>query len=295
MAPEPINRNEQTPFFLQLFYRTTNLHRLGRLRFTKDARTEQFVQLTLFRPEEFMRDAPRPRPSHVQVYTWMDCTLAELTKLLTHALPDILPSPAIGTRLYYQLIYENSADYNSRQPGRYLSKPLGSVMVRAGEHLGKQDGEEQETRRFTGLEVAGDADKTLSDARFVIGDYIAVTIMPPGPDGEVQPPPQQQQQTAVTRGPIRDHPSRDYGRRESVSRENGYHPYARPRGGRGRYNDLGRSSVPSGEWRRGDVPPGERSRGAPYYRANGRSKRSNIPWALSSSASSSSSDTNTLI
>jgi len=290
MAPEPVNRNEQTPFFLQLFYRTTNLHRLATFTFGDDARTEQFVQLTLIRPEEFMRDAPRPRPPHVQVYTWMDCTLAELTKLLTHALPDILPSPAIGTRLYYQLIYENSADYNSRQPGRYLAKTLGGVMVRAGEHFGKEDGEGQDARRFAGLEVAGDADKTLADARFVIGDYIAVTIMPPGPDGEVQPPPQQQ--TTATRGPVRDHPSRDYGRRESTSRENGYHPYARPRGGRGRYNDLGRSSVPSGEWRRGDVPPGERSRGAPYYRSNGRG---NVARPLRCYLQALSNGTNTLI
>ena len=174
----------------------------------------------------------------------MSCTLKELALLLTQALPSILPDPAIGTRLSFRLIYPDlhasrggGGRLETEGRGRYLSKEMGSVVISAPEYS-NGDGS-------GGVVLEGeDAEKTLEDARFVIGDFIDCAVFPPLSDG-----------TVVSRGSVSG---------RGGARENGY---GRVRGGgyglsnRGSYNGYGpRSSefggpVPSGEWRRGERLP----------------------------------------
>lgn len=58
-------------------------------------------------------------------------------------------------------------------PPRYGVKDLGSVVVGAG-----PTADEERWDR-------SDEDKTLSDARFVVGDYISCAVLPPKDDGSV--------------------------------------------------------------------------------------------------------------
>ena len=124
--------------------------------------------------------------------------------------------------------------------GRYLSKEMGSVVVAAPEYS-NGDG-------TGGMRLEGeDAEKTLEDVRFVIGDFIDCAVFPPLSDG-----------TVVSRGSVSG--------RGGV-RENGY---GRVRGGgyglsgRASYNGFGPrgggefggpANIPSGEWRRGERLP----------------------------------------
>ncbi|KAK8182849.1 Sin3 associated polypeptide p18-domain-containing protein [Phyllosticta citribraziliensis] len=242
-----IDRQTTTPFLLKLFYRQSAFHRL----------------------EEFSPYANSPPPPHLQIYTWPSCTLRELTHLLVTALPSLLPSPAIGTRLSFRLIFPDTkgaamaatgggrgADNGNVPPGRYLSKELGSVIIGGGGPGVEEDDVVPPTSRAAAAldRLEGDADKTLADARFVIGDYVSCCILPPGPDGSVAtgPPP-----VPASRG-YGPPPSREYGGR---GRENGFGD----RYGAGGYGRRGPG--PRGEWRRGEIPRGEP---APYGRGRGR-------------------------
>ena len=103
--------------------------------------------------------------------------------------------------------------------------------------------------------LEGEPDKTLQDARFVIGDYISCAIFPPLADGAVAPPPGRG--VGVGRGRADYGPGRGYG--------GGFRGRGGMRGG-GMFNGdrLGGEGVPAGEWRRGErVPegPGGYSRG----------------------------------
>ncbi len=76
-------------------------------------------------------------PSHLQIYTWPTCTLRELSHIITSAMPDLLPDPAIGTRLSFRLIYpepipRNSSSAVSSGPGKFIQRDLGSVVIGAG-------------------------------------------------------------------------------------------------------------------------------------------------------------------
>lgn len=86
-----------------------------------------------------------------------------------------------------------------------------------------------------------DAEKTLADARFVVGDFVDVAILPPLSDGSVAPPVQ------GGRGP----PGGPIGsgmRAFGPPRENG--------GGR-RGGGPGGRGLPSGDWKRGERVPEE--------------------------------------
>ena len=114
--------------------------------------------------------------------------------------------------------------------------------------------------------LEGVPEKTLQEARFVIGDFISCAVFPPGPDGSVAPV--HAGKGAGARG----------GRGESGGRggygfggENGGFR-GRGRGGfGGGFNGAGRvgdGGLPQGEWRRGErVPEG---RGGGYGRGRGR-------------------------
>jgi histone deacetylase complex subunit SAP18 len=206
-------------------------------------------------------DPSLPRlPTHLQIYTWQSCTLRELCGLFLSAMPDLLPQPYAGTRIAFRLVYPNMQGSNrTGGPGRYTCRDIGSVVVGA-----RTANETSEARGGDSTAVAdalkqldGDPEKTLSDVKFLIGDFIACAILPPLPDGSAPaPPPPTHDSSRGPPGP--------YGGR---GRENGFggrgdFGYGRGARGGGRYDDR-RSfddrrlsgGVPSGEWRRGEAPP----------------------------------------
>ncbi|KAK3943012.1 Sin3 associated polypeptide p18-domain-containing protein [Diplogelasinospora grovesii] len=272
------DRDETTPFLLKLFYRTGAFHR----------------------PDEFK---PPSLPPYIPVYTWKKCSLSELSRHLAAAAnsthPPLLPDPAIGTRLVFRLIFADtrSAGGGSSNVPRYVAKDLGSVVIGDG-GPGIVEPNTDEEPPEVGVKVGGggggggtdDGAKTLSDAKFVIGDYISCAILPPSElTGDVQPASSARMGRGTGAGiavappsppPVfsrrgnrdRDRSrSRDRGRFDDRGRARGFgsgrgrdnyrqDPY--PRGGRddrgGKYGDRdrpGRGSVPQGEWRRGERLP----------------------------------------
>ncbi|GAB7341699.1 hypothetical protein MBLNU457_g0040t1 [Dothideomycetes sp. NU457] len=234
-----IDRQTTTPFLLRLYYRSNAFHS----------------------PHEFTTVPPTPslQQSSLQIYTWPNATLSELTSLFTSALPDLLPSPAAGTRIGYRLLFPDTRSVTGPNGeegrGRWLSRELGSVVV--GEAEMEEDG--------LGLgRLGGDAEKTLSEARFVIGDYVSAAIFPPLPGGGVAPLP----------GPPVERGGRGmgdgFGRGGFGGRLDSYRGGVR--GGRNGFSERERGfgGVPSGDWRRGErVPEGPsagrgRGRGRPY-------------------------------
>lgn len=107
-------------------------------------------------------------------------------------MPDLLPDPAIGTRIAFRLIFPDTRNQSSGAgPGRYVTKDLGSVIIgNDGPGIYPDD---EEAAIVAGGQVAGalggEPDKTLQDARFVIGDYVSCAILPALANGEVAPPP----------------------------------------------------------------------------------------------------------
>lgn len=190
----------------------------------------------------------------MQIYTWPNCTLAELTTLITSVLPANLNAERVGTRMVFKLIFPDTrATVSEGGRGKWIDKPLGSVVI--GGSGAEMEGDAAEN----GVNMEGDAKKSLADARFVIGDYVACSIYPPNADGSVAPLP--------SRGPPRDG---GFGGPRGPPRENGYGGgYGRGGGGyRGGYGGGGRGGggfgggyngpppPPSGDWRRGERLPG---------------------------------------
>jgi len=122
---------------------------------------------------------------------------------------------------------------------------------------------EEEAATVSGGQMAGplegEPEKTLQDARFVIGDYVSCAVLPPMENGGVAPPPSGPARGGFGAG------RGDFGRGGSMGpRENGYGGF-RGRGGQRGRGDFGGGFVPTGEWRRGervpDGPSGGRGRG----------------------------------
>jgi len=248
-----IDRQATTPFLLKLFYRSGSFHRLDEFTTFSDL------------------------PPHVQIYTWQSCTLRELSHLLTSALPSLLPDPAIGTRLAFKLIFPDTRNTAiSSGPGKYMTKELGSVIIGDGGPGILPDPDEAVivAGGMMAGELGGEPEKTLQDARFVIGDYVSCAILPPAANGGVAPPP-------VPSGPIRGagfgvgRGMNDFGGGRGMGgpRENGFGGGFRgrggPRGGSFGGQGIGAGGVPTGEWRRGERvpeggPPGGGGRGRGY-------------------------------
>lgn len=272
-----IDRQSTTPFHLKVFYRLNAFHHLS----------DFPIPPSPSRHAGGGADShSAPLPAHLQIYTWQSCTLRELAQLLTTALPALLPSPAVGSRLCFRLIYPDTRSAAMMGPdvrGRYLSKDVGSVVVGASSSGRDRDrdwthrhhqnnnnnnnnndndndndnnsystnnhvhapiaSEEVDVSQTTAaLRFQGDeADKTLQEMRFVIGDYIDCAVLPPLEDGSVAPP------IYSGRGPI--------GGGMRAFRENEFGAFGGgrfARGGRG-----GSNGMPSGDWRRGEMlPPG---------------------------------------
>ncbi len=141
-------------------------------------------------------------------------------------------------------------------------KDLGSVIIGDGGPGILPD--EDEAAVVAGGQMAGalggEPEKTLQDAKFVIGDYVICAILPALANGAVAPPPM--------RGPF-GRGGGDFGASRMAPggpRENGFGYRGRggPRGGGGFGQGIG-AGVPSGEWRRGErVPEGPSGRGRGY-------------------------------
>lgn len=217
----------------------------------------------------------------------MTTTLLQLAHHIASLQPSALPSPAIGTRLSFRLIYPDTASgYSSRLPPdqtprpQFLSKDLGSLVL--GEGGPGIDIEDEDANNGDTIMSAhppketSAATKTLADAKFVVGDYLSVAVLPPDEStGAVVPA------AAVAEA------ESGVGRAGSLSsalggvapppgrRDNGF-PVGPARGrgrgwrggsgrewdggsGRGRERDHGHNSFPEGEWRRGErLPEGPR-------------------------------------
>lgn len=192
----------------------------------------------------------------------------------------MVPNPAIGTRLSYRLIFPDTRETGRPGPG-YLSKDLGYVILGGDERrIFNVDVDDADGDASGAADLNGDANKTLQDARFVIGDYISCVIVSPPVDGSMHPPPgglTARPGGIIGRGtgefgtggggPIR-------GGSFGAPRENGFGG-VRGRGGlRGAvgFNGrrLGDGGLPTGEWRRGErLPDGPGGRGYGRGRARG--------------------------
>jgi len=122
--------------------------------------------------------------------------------------------------------------------------------------------------------VEGEPDKTLQEARFVIGDFIDCAIFPPLADGAVAPPPSRN--TGMGRGGYNGGPPSGRGGYGESRGVNGFGGGYRGRGdggtrGGGMHGNgrLGGEGLPSGEWRRGERVPEGPGRGG-YGRGRGR-------------------------
>ena len=183
----------------------------------------------------------------------MSCTLRELAQLLTTALPGVLPEPAVGTRLSFRLVFPDTrvdrivpgrlGGEDGR--GRYTMREVGSVVISASDagrangngHAQAEGGADGEEWELSGE----DSEKTLADARFVIGDYVDCAIFPPLSDGSVVP------------------------RGSTMGRGGGF---ANGRGRAAATYGVGRGAIiPVGEWRRGERLPG--AEGVGYRGAGG--------------------------
>ncbi|KAJ3497882.1 hypothetical protein NLG97_g1556 [Lecanicillium saksenae] len=170
----------------------------------------------------------------VNVYTWSSCTLQELVYELADARPNPFPSPSIGTRVVFQLVYPDLKGVSSVGGGRakFAVKDLGSIVVGAGgpgaedhEPLGK-------TGRTRGGEIL-----TLQDAHFAAGDYISCAILPPLGDGSVAPAYDAMKSQEPPRQAIPEHPSAFGNHRNNYGQ-----------GSRSTYENDG-PRFPRGDWR----------------------------------------------
>ncbi|KAF2716210.1 hypothetical protein K431DRAFT_209297, partial [Polychaeton citri CBS 116435] len=226
-------RSSTAPFLLRLFWRQKRALDAHEFSLPPPPNADDINDFTQLLPSSI-------RQQSVQIYTWPTCTLSELTGLLTSVLPaGILPSPSVGTRLVFKLIFPDTrAQTDSSGRGKWSDRPLGTVVI-GGSGAG---GEVEQV-------LEGDAEKELRDARFVIGDYVACAIYPPGQDGRVAPMPGYSSSRSQGRG--------GYDGGFPPPRANGFGG-----GGRGGYGRGGGRSggfgqaPPLGDWRRGERPPG---------------------------------------
>ncbi|TGJ79789.1 hypothetical protein E0Z10_g8979 [Xylaria hypoxylon] len=224
-----MDRHTTSPFALRLFYRTGAFHR----------------------PDEF---ATAPLPPSLTLHTWLDCTLDELAQHIAAADGDLLPDPAIGTRLAFRLIFQDTR--GAASVNKYTVKELGSVVIGdGGPGLDPENVDTEQTLDDT------DPDKTLADARFVVGDYISCAILPPLPDGSVAPASSARMGRGTGAGESRlavgsapNEPSRD---RDVPFLRHGHARGGVGKGGYEHFNARGPRSggVPAGEWRRGEKLP----------------------------------------
>jgi histone deacetylase complex subunit SAP18 len=140
-----------------------------------------------------------------------------------------------------------------------MSKEMGSVVISP-----QEDGHTNGNGDVAGgVNLDGeDADKTLADARFVVGDFVDCAVFPPLSDGSAVP-----RAVPMVRG---GGPPRENGYRGSRGGfDRGGGGMRAFGGGRG---DFG-PTIPSGEWRRGERLPDGGYRGGGGGFGGGRGGR----------------------
>uniref|UniRef100_A0A8C0QBU9 Histone deacetylase complex subunit SAP18 n=1 Tax=Canis lupus familiaris TaxID=9615 RepID=A0A8C0QBU9_CANLF len=99
--------------------------------------------------------------SELQIYTWMDATLKELTSLVKEVYPEARKK---GTHFNFAIVFTDP-----KRPG-YRVKEIGSTM--------------------SGMKGTDDS-MTLQSQKFQIGDYLDIAITPPNqappPSGRMRP------------------------------------------------------------------------------------------------------------
>ena len=282
LQPSPtkqIDRKTTTPFLLRLYWRLNQPLTPAEFSVAPPTDTTNIPDYAALLPASL-------RQQSVQIYTWSSCSLAELTGLLSSVLPEDLKVGAgqgagveVGTRLVYKLVFPDTRGAVSVDGrGKWIERPLGFVVVGHSKPEGAQaNGRDvdmkavMDTDALTSTDNAnntgifpGDAEKTLADARFVIGDYIACAIYPPLADGRPAPLPPPQYHSMGGRGGPREPYVPPRGVPASMGRENEY-GYGGGYGGRGRDGGgfgggfgggYGAPPPPAGEWRRGERLPG---------------------------------------
>merc|ERR1719312_1266166 len=88
--------------------------------------------------------------NELQIYTWLDATLKELTGLVKEVNPE---ARRRGTYFDFSLVYPDL-----RQSPRCQSRDIGTTVA------GQRGPDDQ---------------KTLADCKFVIGDFLDIAITPP--------------------------------------------------------------------------------------------------------------------
>lgn len=112
---------------------------------------------------EYTNRRSPPKSRELQIYTWLDATLKELMGLVR----EIPEYRAKGTQFSFSVVFPEPSAPNFRM------RPLG---VTIGGKRGPDD------------------ELTLAEARYQIGDFIDVAILPAGFDASRINVPQQQQQ-----------------------------------------------------------------------------------------------------
>ena len=247
-AADKVDRESTPPFLLRLFWRSNR--QFDPYEFSVAPPADATASMEYF---EIL-------PSNIQqysleLYQWSDCTLGQLTSTMMSELPADAGLD-VGSRLVFKLIFPDTrAQMGEGGRGKWIDKPLGSVVV------GGRDAELEENDL-----LEGDAHKTLADARFVIGDYVACAIFPPGPDGRVPPMPAgraTRDPYAALRGPPRENGfGGGYGGRNGG--------FGGPRGGYGGGRGPMGAAPPPGDWRRGERPSAYGGGGGGYRGGRGR-------------------------
>lgn len=283
MDRNDIARKKESPFLLKLFYRTGAFHRLVLYLLLNVLRKqESHTQLhcsamklhtnITHRPDEFSHHT---LPPHIDIHTWPTATLAELSyHIANHSRqkPSLLPEPAVGTRIAFRLVYR---DPNSRALHQFVVKDLGSLVLGGEDVADLNDVDNVNIDDDLRLPESPDAHKTLSDAKFIVGDYLSCAILPPLEDGSVAPADSARSGRGSGVGearwdddPVPSRGIRGYGMQHSRGGGGGdrYGGVGwSGRGGRSRGGPGGGGLIPMGEWRRGEklpeVPGAARSRG----------------------------------
>ncbi|OQN96206.1 hypothetical protein B0A48_17713 [Cryoendolithus antarcticus] len=235
---DKIDHSTTPPFLLRLFYRTARP--LDPYEFSQAPPPEATAST------EYFSILPEPlQQSSLALYQWSDCTLAQLTRtLMTELNRQGEMEVGVGSRVVYKLIFPDTrAQVSENGRGKWIDKPLGSVVV------GGREAELEDNEAFE-----GDSNKTLADARFVIGDYVACAVYNPGPDGRVPPMPATRGGYGAPRGGRENGfggGGGGFGRVGGWGGEGGY-----GRGGYGGRGGMGGAAPPVEDWRRGDRPPG---------------------------------------
>ncbi|KAI1504281.1 Sin3 associated polypeptide p18-domain-containing protein [Biscogniauxia marginata] len=297
-----MDRHETSPFMLQLFYRTGAFHR-----------PDEFTTTPL-PPHLTLHTWPNCTLAELSHY---------LAASDTSILPNPAIGTRLAFRLIFPDTRAGrgssssaSGPHHHRHAApsatpRYMVKELGSIVIGDGGsgldtdntdvagtldididdanniiHNNGDSGHTGHTNSNSNSNSSRDADKTLAEARFVVGDYVSCAILPPLLDGSVAPA----SSARMGRGAGAGESRVAVGRAPGIGlgggggggggggigvrdRENGYGygfgRHGRGRGGGGRGSGgggtgVGAGGVPMGEWRRGerlpDIPPSSRGR-----------------------------------